>query len=335
MIDTIGLSDIHGGINLIDLGSSGQLSSYWSPLAGFINLYAFDPNEEECRRLSVTPNAFASATYIPEAVAGHKGAFTLYKTRSVYCWSLLEPDSRWLSRFSYHDLFTVESTSTIEATTLEDVEQLRGVDVDAIKSDTQGLELPILEAALSKVDSVFLIETETGLVENYKQETTFHQISRFMQEKHFLLFDINMNHRISRANQFVKETRNHQILWCEAIWLKDYIRIDMERGLGIDRPKALKALLMCANHGCIDYGFELATLFFKKGLIIQDEYDSLKHRDGWMLSKRDQPGRGMRGIIRSAVECVPKRYSAALGSIMLESSKRPYPFGRMFRHRRR
>lgn len=325
MLRKIGLKQISGGINLIDLGSSGQLDSYWSALERFLNLYAFDPNEEECERLSAADNNFASATYIPEAIAGQEGIYTLYKTKNIYCWSLLEPDMNWLSRFDYYDLFTIEETSQIRAKTLGDVEELKGVNIDAIKCDTQGLELPIFLSAPDIIDNAFLVETETGFVENYKGETTFTQISEFMQKKDFLLFGINTSHRVSRNNQFSNKSSNQQILWCEAMWIKDYVAIEQKVGLNIDRAKALKALMLCANHGCIDYGFELSTLFFEKKLITDSEYKSLKDIKGWYLQKPKSSNKIYAGLIKSVIHFLPRRIIRKLGNIFLEVSSKPHP----------
>jgi len=56
---------------------------------------------------------------------------------------------------------------------LDDIRELQNVEIDAMKLDTQGLELPILSSAEARVDRCILIETETGFCENYRGETTF------------------------------------------------------------------------------------------------------------------------------------------------------------------
>lgn len=323
--------DLGGGINLVDLGASGEMSSYWRRLEGFINLYAFEPNQEECERLTKADSTCASTNYIPVAISGKKGSYTLYQTKSIYCWSLLEPNTKWLRRFNFHDLFEVVATSRIEAVSLEEVDQLRDVDVDVIKSDTQGLELPILEAAPRSVHTAFAIETETGLVENYKGETTFHEINRYMEQNDFLLFDINVNHRVPRDNELSAHTRNHQILWCEATWLKDYVAMEENTAIDIDRTKAIKALLLCANHGCIDYGYELAALFRDKGYITKNEYASLGRKSGWLL-----PGSGgrrslFRKCVESVIDYLPRRYTRSIGGLIDEISQKPHPFERVRR----
>lgn len=168
MVAKLNSQDLDGGISLIDLGSSGNLDSYWSGIERFINLYAFDPNQEECKRLSSLPHKFASANYLPYAIAGETGSYTLYKTNSIYCWSLLEPNKEWLSRFAYHDLFTVHGSELIKALSLSDVNELKDVEIDAVKADVQGLELLIYRNAQNIIDSAFFVESETGFTHNYE-----------------------------------------------------------------------------------------------------------------------------------------------------------------------
>lgn len=318
ILGSIGLDDIAGGINLIDLGASGTLSRYWRPLKKLINLYAFEPNKEECQRLAAASHSFASTTYIPIAVAGTSGAYTLYKTKNMFCWSLLEPNHPWLSRFAYHDLFTVEGTSTLHTTTLEEAEELKGINIDAIKCDTQGLELPILNSSPNIVNNCFIMEIETGFVENYRDETTFQQIAEFMRKNDFLLFDINTNHRISRNNRFSRDTLNQQILWCESTWMKDYIAIENKQGLNIDRTKALKSLMLCANHGCIDYGFELATLFHKKHLLSDKEFETLKNKKSWILADHSRIYRAASGSLSYLLGFIPKHYRDRFGNFLMQ-----------------
>lgn len=277
------------GIDFIDIGSSGNLDAKWKNLEPYINLIGFDPNEDECRRMSALPHNFRSLKYLPYAIAGDEGEHTLYKTKSIYCYSLLEPDTNWLNRFSYGDLFEVKGMERINTVLLSKVEALKNFDVDIIKTDTQGLELPILSNAGDLLDKGFLIETETGFVENYKGETTYAEIDLFMKSKDYLLFDLNINHRIPRNNHFKQEsTGREQIMWCEATWMKDYVSLS-EKGLinsnSLNREKVLKVLVICGLQGCIDFGYELAILFNRLNLLDSKDLIALKDKDAWLVKE--------------------------------------------------
>ena len=279
---------IDGGINLIDIGASGRLDRKWRPVQKLVNLVGFDPNQEECERLSLARHNLNSARYLPYAVGGEDQSATLYKTDSIYCYSLLEPKESWLSRFSFGHLFRVNETEPLRTHRFADIPELANLDVDAIKIDTQGLELPILSNAERLLDRAFFVETETGFVENYHGETTYAQIDEFMRDQGFLLFDINVRHRISRDNEFQRcPTGHEQILWCEATWLRDYVAGQNASQLTeMTRAKALKVLLLCALQGCRDFGYELAEGFHDRELITADELGQLGRKATWTLQAR-------------------------------------------------
>lgn len=277
------------GINFIDIGSSGNLNAKWRNIEPYINMIGFDPNAEECQRMSALPHNFRSLEYLPYAVAGDEQEHTLFKTKSIYCYSLLKPDTNWLNRFSFGDLFEIIGKEVIKSVLLSKIEALKNLDVDIIKTDTQGLELPILSNADDLLDKAFFVETETGFVENYKGETTYAEIDLFMRSKGFILFDLNTNHRIPRNNQFKYEaTGSEQIMWCEATWMKDYVSL-FEKGLinvnAVNREKALKVLILCSLQGCIDFGFELAVLFNQLNLLDSKDLTALKDKKGWLITE--------------------------------------------------
>jgi hypothetical protein len=101
------------------------------------------------------------------------------------------------------------------------------------------------------------------------------------------MFDINPNHRISRNNIMqARRAGGEQILWAEAVWLKDYIELN-NRGefddFEFNDIKAKKVLLLCAFQRCYDFGFELATMFNEKGLISDQELSTLSEYESWLL----------------------------------------------------
>lgn len=275
------------GLNLIDIGSSGSLDAKWAPIKELINLVGFDPNKEECERQNKLPSQYRSSTFLPYALHGRDGAETLYKTRSIYCYSLLKPNKQWLDRFSFHDLFDVQGEEPIQVRSIDKIEELKTFAPDAIKIDVQGLELPILSKAGHLLESAFYVETETGFTENYVGETTFSQLDEFMQDHGFLMFDINVSHRIPRNNQFKdRPTGNEQILWAEAVWLKDYVGLDQQGKFDpkdFSEQKIKKILILCALQRCPDYGYELAELFHRKGLLSRHAVDALYTTKAWDL----------------------------------------------------
>lgn len=281
------LGTIDSGLTLIDIGCSGGVDARWMPVRRLLNVIGFDPNEAECRRLNAAAHPYRSMRFLPYAIGGETTVADLYCTRSAPCYSLLRPRHEWLGRFSCADLFEVEKTVQVPVRRLGEVPELQGIDVDALKLDTQGLELPILRSSSELLDGVFYLETETGFTENYVNETTYAELDLYLRSRGFLLFDLNPFHRVARNNPMQRQaTGREQILWCEAVWLKDYValaRADAAAVRGLSRDKALRILGLCAVQGCYDYGLELAQLFCDSGLLDRMELARLGNAREWRL----------------------------------------------------
>ncbi len=314
------------GINLVDIGSSGSLDQKWAPIKELINLVGFDPNKEECDRQNSLPSDYRTSKFLPYAVHGHNGTETLHKTRSIFCYSLLRPNKTWLDRFSFFYLFDVLGEEPISVKAIDEIAELKKFSPDAIKIDVQGLELPILSKACELLENAFYVETETGFTANYIGETTFSQLDVFMQANGFLMFDINTNHRVSRNNKLKEHpTGKEQILWAEAVWLKDYVALERQGkfdSLNIDAIKVKKILTLCALQNCYDFGYELAELFHKKGLLQKHELDALSSPHAWKLGVMcNETNPKYRNSIRTKlIKCIggamPKRIKDAVKNIL-------------------
>ena len=267
-------------IHFLDLGCSGSLDEKWSELFPFLSYTGFDPNAAECKRLTNQPHRFKEARYLPYAIHGEKGTYPMYKTESIYCYSLLRPNHLWLNRFSFSDLFNETGTEPVLCTTLNHLAREEGLKADIMKLDTQGLELPILQSGDELLKNAICVETETGFMENYVGETTYAQIDEFMRSKGFLMFDLSI-HRVGRKN-FLSEHGTHQPIWCEAIWLFDFIGKKREP----NRVQALKALTICRALKCYDYGFELASSFKELGILKSDELAHLSRVESWEVKDK-------------------------------------------------
>jgi FkbM family methyltransferase len=279
------------GLNFLDLGSSGSLDLKWNPIRGLINLVGFDPNVEECERQNSLISEYRKSLFLPYAVSTSDGIETLYKTRNIFCYSLLKPNKPWLDRFSFHEYFDVLEEAKIHVKAIDQITELSDFNPDIIKIDVQGLELPILQKSDRFLESAFLVETESGFTENYLNESVFSTLSSFMSVNNYLMFDINVNHRIPRNNSFKDfPTGKEQILWAESVWLKDYIGMFEKGNLDLrifTEEKIKKILIICSLQKCFDYGFELAEFFSKNGLLPQNDLKNLSHFAAWGIEKTE------------------------------------------------
>ncbi len=281
------LGEVEQGIDIIDIGCRGSLDDKWKPLENAVNLHGFDLDRAECERLSRVPNSFRSVKYHPYAIAGSSGPATLYVTRNAYCCSLLKPDTPWLNRFAFRTMLEVLEERRIQSVGLAEVEEFRNLDVDALKCDSQGLELEILKGAGGLLDRAIYVETESGFTSNYVGESTQAEVDQYMRSRGFLLFDLKLS-RMSHDNVLQGANPDRaMLLWSESVWLRDYVALFNARtlvpGANIDRKKAIKVLAVCAIQGCADFGLECAQVFWKLGLLSEEEFESLKNEEAWRL----------------------------------------------------
>lgn len=298
-------------IDFVDIGCSGSLEEKWEQLFPLLSYTGFDPNAEECDRLSSLPHPYKTAKYLPYAIAGEQGKKTIYLTERIGCSSLLPPNHTWLNRFSYHDLFKETGTDSVVCTTLNALTCEQGLKADIIKIDTQGLELPILQAGDLVLKNAFCVETETGFLENYIGETTYAQIDEFLRSKGFLMFDMKI-YKVGRHNSLA-EYGKHQPLWCEALWLFDYIGQEKKPTL----EEALKSLVICKGMKCFDYGLELAGYFKDLGIIDGDLLADLEMPKNW-ITKPKPPSSTVGKILRLLPSDISKRLMFGLKQVLEE-----------------
>jgi len=163
------------GINFLDIGCSGSLPGKWRPLWQFINLIGFDPNKEECEKVvQKASNKYKSIQVFPYAIFDKEGTQNLYKTRSIYCYSLLPPDPEVVSHFySYKEMFEVHETEAVPTRAFSTFEPIEDVAFDIVKIDSQGAEMPILNNAEKVLRDAFHVEIEVGFIQSYNVENEF------------------------------------------------------------------------------------------------------------------------------------------------------------------
>ena len=240
----------------------------------------FDADPEEVARREKTPHPFLSRKLYPIAVSGSEGEATLFIAREPACSSLLPTRPAWNARFLGSSFDEIGRT-TVRTTTLDALAQNEGLRADAIKIDSQGMELPILEASQRLLPEVFAIEVETGLQPNYFDETTFDKVAPFLLSNGYLPFDMQF-HRWRRPGAPPGIGRG-QLMFSESLWLRDYLS---EETWGIPAPRptreaAIRALAVCWAGGFGDYGWELTSYFEKRGLLTAAEAAPLRTREAW------------------------------------------------------
>jgi|MDTC01.1.fsa_nt_gb FkbM family methyltransferase len=329
-LKNLSINDLNGGINIIDIGAIGSLDPTWNNLLSKLNIIGFEPNLEACSELKDLYRNFNKAEFFPFAIGGIDGVSKINITEHEECYSLLKPNKEWLKRFNYGDYFEVLKESEVNTKTLESMSNIQHIDFDAIKIDAQGMELPILNSANNILSSAFYVELETGLQENYHKETTLDQVMPFMRDRDFLLFDLKTQPPEPRKNLFAQHEESFgQPMASEGIWLKDYVALDSKGNFDkekFSRGKALRVLLLAAKDQHYDFGYELAQLFYSKGIIYQNDFDNLSELKSWFL--HDEVNYNKLSLLAANfVRLFPTQIRYEISQIVHDISKKPSILG--------
>jgi FkbM family methyltransferase len=176
---------------VVDIGARWGFSSVWEELGDKCLRIGFEPDAAEYERLVEIHAGQSNVRFAPHALGARPGLATLYLTRNRGGCSVFRPSEDAMRRHPGLEGAFVEGTTIIEMTTLDDWCAAEGVErVDAIKIDTQGSELAILEGASRVLRSVRSVEVEVEFNELYDDIPLFGDIDRFLRSQGFVLWKL-------------------------------------------------------------------------------------------------------------------------------------------------
>ena len=281
-------------IVLIDIGAVGNPPSHWLPLKDRIHLIGFEPNQEECKKLNEAGCGYRESEFLPYAIGEKNEYRTFYITKYHECCSLLKPNLEWLHRFDYGSLFDLNRTIEVETLSLDSIEKLSDLRIDALKIDAQGNELPILKGSESILENIFLVEVESGLHKNYEQETTFEELCPFLKEKGFTCMEVFTHPPKKRNNVASKwNASKGQAMACESIWVRDLIKSENSFVHSLGKSEFLSILSLCWLFGYSDYALELIDNQILGSLLEKNEKEALGKEETWVkpVLKKDSASR--------------------------------------------
>lgn len=183
-------------IVVADIGSAGGLKGRWAPARSVVSGILFEPRD------GGEPRREKRDTLYPVALGPNRGRARLNLTRLPNMSSTLQPNRDLLGTFRKKGPHT-EITGSIEVPmdTLDAIVALDGRQVDAIKIDTQGSELGILEGAKGCLSTSCLVaEVEVSFFERYCGQALFRDIEAHMTGLGFELLDLYRLKRYRRLN---------------------------------------------------------------------------------------------------------------------------------------
>ncbi len=173
---------------IVDVGCRWGFSDNWKSLAPAVELYGFDPDEEECNRIR-SLNTDPHFHIIPKALGRHCGSQTLYLTSELACSSIYPPHPVSTEIFPELSCARQVATSQIDLITLDHWAAEANVpSIDFLKLDVQGAELDVLMGGENSLKNVRALEIEVEFNPLYLGQPLFGDVDRFMREKGFVLW---------------------------------------------------------------------------------------------------------------------------------------------------
>ncbi len=244
---------------LADVGSAGGVKERWAPARAAVSAMLFEPRDGgETRRVG-------RDTLYPVALGPEPGRATLNVTALENMSSTLRPNRALLETYRKKGEHTrITGTLEMPVDTLDAVAARDGRKVDAIKVDTQGSELGILEGARSALaGSIFVAEVEVSFFHRYEGQPLLRDIDAFMADAGFELLDLYRLKRYRRRNtagianlSLGGGQRAGRLSYGDALFFLREERL-LERIAAEGETLALKALLALLVYGKADMAAHL------------------------------------------------------------------------------
>lgn len=183
-------------LTCLDVGARGGPGADLRPLAWAVDLYGFEPDEEECERLNAASDPvdrdFMSTNFLPVALGKDVGIRQLRVTKHRGTSSILPPMVAVREKFRERDdYFDVEDVLDVETMPLDEAARKYALkDAVYIKLDVEGLELEILESAPELLSSAIVaIRVEVGFAPTRVGQPCYCEIEAFLRRHGFVPMD--------------------------------------------------------------------------------------------------------------------------------------------------
>ncbi len=214
-------------IDVLDIGASHNEKPPYQPLveAGRARIVGFEPDKAECEKLNREYGA--PHRFFPHFVGDGKPA-VFHETNWALTGSLYEPNTPLLEKFqNLAEAVAPVAKHAVDTTRLDDLPEIGNVDF--IKIDVQGSELPVFRNGLRALASAVLIQTEVEFLELYRGQPVFADVDVFLRAKGFQFhaFD-GFGGRAFKplvANGDLNGVFR-QVLWSDALYVRDWMALD-------------------------------------------------------------------------------------------------------------
>lgn len=213
-------------LDILDVGASLSHAPPYEKLiaANRARVVGFEPDPVECEKLN---REFGDAHRFFPYFVGDGNPATYHQTNWFATGSLFEPNTPLLKKFAnLAEVTTPQAQIPVATKRLDDIADLG--DIDFFKIDVQGAELSIFRNARKVLEQALVIQTEVCFAELYKGMPLSSDIDAFLRTNGFSYHRID-GHGTRPFRSLpapVLMGKRQQQLWSDAIYVKDWMRLD-------------------------------------------------------------------------------------------------------------
>jgi FkbM family methyltransferase len=238
---------------IVDVGASGGIDQRWSKLTNNYMAVLFEPDPREYEILS--EKSGANMIVLNAALSDTAGAVDFHLCKKQQVSSVFLPNMDFLRKFPDVERYEVIKTISLQTDTLSNQLKSKNInEVDFIKIDTQGYELPILKGAHDFLDKVIGLELEVEFAPVYKNQPLFSEVNGFATNYGFELFDIR-RYYWNRKETMQTDNQKGQLVFGDALFFRNPDQVLLMEG--VSQEKIARAVYIYLAYGYVDLAHSL------------------------------------------------------------------------------
>lgn len=233
---------------VVDVGASGGVDPRWGEFTGSYRGVLFEPDPREYDLLKARSQD--NLIVLNAALSDSAGTVDFYLCQKQEVSSAFLPNFEFLRKFPDADRFNVTQTIQVQTDTLDNQLKASGIEeIDFVKVDTQGCELPILRGGSECLGTVVGLELEVEFAELYTNQPLFSELDSYVRAKGFSLFDLK-RYFWKRLDGAEAEDQKGQLVFGDALYFRGPEQVLQMNGL--TQNKVLRALSVYLVYGYVD-----------------------------------------------------------------------------------
>lgn len=265
---------------IVDVGASGGIDPKWAKFTSAYRGILFEPDPREYETLK--SKSGKHLIVLNSALSDSVNTVDFNLCRKQQASSFYLPNTDFLNKFPESERFEVTKTIRIKTDTLDHQLRINGIaEIDFMKVDTQGHELPILKGSVDYLTNAIGLEIEVEFAQLYKDQPLFNQVDTFVRENDFELFDIK-RYFWKRKGSIDTGGQKGQLVFGDALYFKTPEQVLLMNN--ITQEKMIRSICAYLVYGYLDLA---QTLFYdanSQGLLAKEVHD----RVALILSKYEK-----------------------------------------------